>query len=68
VLDCPVPYVCRLLSDGDSIGVPGHVVIVDLDHDSIIDPEDSPLIANSASLIIKLEALFELNVKHITFP
>jgi hypothetical protein len=68
VLDCPVPYVCGLLSDGKPIGVPGHVVIVDLDHNSVIDPEDSPLIADAENLIMKLEAVFELSVHDITFP
>jgi hypothetical protein len=43
-------------------------VIIDLDNDSIHDPEDSPLIAGAKDLIMKIEAIFELNMKDILIP
>jgi hypothetical protein len=59
VLDAPTPYVVGVLKWNTAVRIPGGVCLVDLDTDTIADPENSPMITGADSFIRALKLLIE---------
>jgi hypothetical protein len=68
LLESPVPFACGVLKTLVEIPIPAHVCIVDIDHDSIADPDSSPLSPSGQILIEKLRRLIELNRTDVIPP
>jgi hypothetical protein len=68
VLDSPVPFVLGILRGCQRIAVGDYVVVVDLDSDTITDPDRSPMLPGAPELIDKLKALLDLNKSDIVIP
>jgi hypothetical protein len=68
LLDSPVPFVCGILKSHRTVPFPSFACVVDLDRDSIRDPDNSPLVAGGEELINKINTLLEQNASAITVP
>jgi hypothetical protein len=67
-LDSPVPFVLGILRGTHRIEVGAYVVVVDLDADTVTDPDRSPLLPGAPELIDRLKATLDLNKAEIVIP
>jgi hypothetical protein len=68
ILDSPAPFVCGIVKTGQLPPIPEHLVVVELDHDEINDPDHTPLLPDGERLIQKLQGILDLNRREIELP
>jgi hypothetical protein len=68
LLDSPVPFVCGIVKHMAMPAIPPHVVVVDLDRESVRDPESSPPMPRAEALAASLEELVARNRADIEIP
>jgi hypothetical protein len=68
ILDSPVPFVYGIVRYMGMPTIPAHVVIVDLDHGSVRDPERSPMMPRAQELIGFLDELIANHRAEIEIP
>jgi hypothetical protein len=66
-LDAPTPFVVGVLR-ASTIRIPGHVCVIDLDADTIVDPDQSPMLAGADSLIRRLRVMMEKWAPTVALP
>jgi hypothetical protein len=68
ILHSPVPYVCGIVRKESLSELPPYVAIIDIDRGTITDPEESPLLADSDSLIAKLKDFLSTHKTEVSLP
>jgi hypothetical protein len=51
ILEAPMPYVVGVLKSTKTIKIPEYAVMIDLDNDTLIDPEMSPLMPGAKGIV-----------------
>jgi hypothetical protein len=58
VLESPMPYVVGIVKSRAAVRIPEYATVVDLDADTVIDPDDGPRVAGAGRAAARLRALF----------
>jgi hypothetical protein len=58
VLESPMPYVVGILKSRAAVRIPEYATVVDLDADTVIDPDNGPRVAGAGRAAARLRALF----------
>jgi hypothetical protein len=68
LLESPVPFICGVVRRKRPVTAPAYVALINLDSDSIVEEDQTPLLPDADRLIEKLTSLFEFNAREILIP